>query len=239
MICSATLCHDADMDRNDLSTPGKRLAFARERAGFSDAAAFARKFGIKPVTYRAYENDQNGFSKLAHDFADKLDVDAAWLMRGGELKDVELRAETDLEAAAKAMGLALVPQLELGYSMGGGAVFNDYRHIGVVPFDREWLRSVMRGNFADLFVAQGAGDSMTPTMLDGDVVLIDTSQKRIEQQDRIWALGYGELGMIKRVRRLPSGSYRLMSDNPAVSAIDASDDEMYVVGRVVYIGRRM
>lgn len=80
---------------------------------------------------------------------------------------------------------------------------------------------------------------MIPTMLDGDIVLIDTSQKRIEQQDRIWALGYGELGMIKRVRRLPNGSYDLMSDNSAVSPINASDEEMYVVGRVVWIGRRM
>src|SRR3546814_11777538 len=32
------------------------------------------------------------------------------------------------------------------------------------------------------------------------------------QQDRIWALAYGDLGMIKRVRRLPGGTYRLRSD---------------------------
>src|SRR3546814_1172822 len=29
---------------------------------------------------------------------------------------------------------------------------------------------------------------------------------------RIWALAYGDLGMIKRVRRLPGGTYRLRSD---------------------------
>src|SRR3546814_2374674 len=28
----------------------------------------------------------------------------------------------------------------------------------------------------------------------------------------IWALAYGDLGMIKRVRRLPGGTYRLRSD---------------------------
>src|SRR3546814_6951458 len=80
---------------------------------------------------------------------------------------------------------------------------------------------------------------MTPTLLDGDIVLIDTAQKDIGQQDRIWALAYGDLGMIKRVRRLPGGTYRLMSDNPAISDIEAADGEMHVVGRVVYIGRRI
>src|SRR3546814_1019650 len=37
-------------------------------------------------------------------------------------------------------------------------------------------------------------------------------QKDIGQQERIWALAYGDLGMIKRVRRLPGGTYRLRSD---------------------------
>lgn len=143
------------------------------------------------------------------------------------------------EEMAKQLGFGLVPELELGYSMGGGAVFNDYRHVGVVPFPLTWLRSLMAGAMADLFVARGEGDSMQPTLLDGDVVLIDTAQRQITKQDRIWAVSYGDLGMIKRVRRLPNGSYSLMSDNPAVSEVNAVDDEMYVIGRVVWIGRRI
>ena len=80
---------------------------------------------------------------------------------------------------------------------------------------------------------------MQPTMLDGDIVLIDTAQKDIRQQDRIWAVAYGDLGMIKRVRRVPGGKYLVMSDNPAVAPFDVADDEMYVIGRVVWIGRRI
>lgn len=238
MICGAEPCNVAGMADEDLSTPGKRLRYARAKAGY-DAAAFAKKAGINPTTYRAYENDQNGYTRYAMDFAEKLGVDAAWLLKGGPDGGQEHRQQVELERQAKDMGLALVPELEIGYSMGAGSIFSEYRQTGVVPFDREWLRSVIRGHFSDLFVARGTGDSMVPTLLDGDIVLIDTSQKRIEQQDRIWALSYGELGMIKRVRRLPGGSYRIMSDNSAVPAIDASDDEMFVVGRVVYIGRRV
>ena len=50
---------------------------------------------------------------------------------------------------------------------------------------------------------------------------------------------HGDLGMIKRIRRLPNGIYRITSDNPVVEAIEVADDEMHVVGRVVWVGRTM
>lgn len=143
------------------------------------------------------------------------------------------------KAQAKQMGIALIPELELGYSMGGGNVIELFEHIGVAPFKREWLKPMMKGSFDDLFVARGAGHSMIPTMLDGDIVLIDTAQKDVLQQDRIWALSYGDLGMIKRVRKMPDGGYQINSDNAAVTPLTAYDGEMHVIGRVIWVGRRM
>lgn len=240
MICSVTPSIVARMDDIDLDSPGGRLKWARKQAGFERAVDFAKRHGYNATSYRAYENNQNGYAKLALQFADKLGVKARWLMQGG---DLESTANEDDDSAmaqqAKDMGLTLVPELELGYSMGGGSIFSDYHKRGFVPFQRDWLRGFMRGTFADLFAARGSGDSMQPTLLDGDIVLIDTAQKRIDQQDRIWALSYGDLGMIKRVRRLPGGTYRIMSDNASVLPIDATDEEMHVVGRVVWIGRTM
>jgi phage repressor protein C with HTH and peptisase S24 domain len=233
------MCDSAFMSDESLDAQGKRLKAAREKL-FANAAAFAKVLKIKPVTYRAYEAGQNSYAKLAHQFAERLDVDAKWLLTGEGSDSVALsQALSESELKAKDLGLALVPQLELGYSMGGGSVFSEYRNTGFVPFQRDWLRNLMRGSVADLFVARGEGDSMQPTLMDGDIVLIDTSQKDVRQQDRIWALSYGELGMIKRVRRLPGGTYKLMSDNPAISDIDAADGELHVVGRVIWIGRRM
>lgn len=242
MIYSVAMCDSARMDDSQ-DAQAKRLKLARESAGYKTATDFAKAMQINPVTYRAYETGQNSYVKLAHQFAGRLRVSGKWLIEGDPEDQAALaeeqRPDSDLETAAKALGLTLVPQLELGYSMGGGSVFTEYRHTGFVPFHRDWLAAFAKGAFADLFVARGDGDSMQPTLLDGDIVLIDTAQKRIEQQDRIWAISYGDLGMIKRVRRLPSGSYRIMSDNPTVPPIDAVDDEMHVVGRVVWIGRRI
>jgi len=74
--------------------------------------------------------------------------------------------------------------------MGGGSVLEDYRQTGVRVFDQDWLRGLMRGSFTDLFVCRrGEGDSMEPTLKDGDVILIDTAKKRYPPaQDRIWAI---------------------------------------------------
>jgi phage repressor protein C with HTH and peptisase S24 domain len=55
---------------------------------------------------------------------------------------------------------------------------------------------------------------MMPTILDGDLVIIDRAQNTPKQQDRIWALTYGGWGMIKRLRSLPDGSLQINSDNP-------------------------
>lgn len=136
-------------------------------------------------------------------------------------------------------GTVMIPQLDIGYSMGGGSVFEEYAQTALVPFPREWLRPLIGGTFGDLFVARGEGDSMMPTILDSDVVIIDTAQKTIVKQDRLWCLNYGELGMIKRVRMQPDGGALIISDSPAVENFTAYDGEVQTIGRVIWIGRRV
>lgn len=133
----------------------------------------------------------------------------------------------------------MIPQLDIGYSMGGGTVFEEYAQTALIPFPREWLRPLIGGTFGDLFVARGEGDSMMPTILDSDIVIIDTAQKTIVKQDRLWCLSYGELGMIKRVRVQPDGGVLIISDNPAVENYTAYDGEVSTIGRVIWIGRRV
>jgi phage repressor protein C with HTH and peptisase S24 domain len=88
-------------------------------------------------------------------------------------------------------------------------------------------------------IARGEGDSMMPTILDGDLAIIDRAQNTPKQQDRIWALTYGGWGMIKRLRALPDGSLQINSDNAAVSPIVAYEGEAQIIGRVVGVVRRI
>jgi phage repressor protein C with HTH and peptisase S24 domain len=63
-------------------------------------------------------------------------------------------------------------------------------------------------------LAQVSGDSMLPTLKDGDYVLFDTSRNR-PFDGKIMVIGIDDLLYIKRVRVSPDGIF-LVSDNKAV-----------------------
>jgi phage repressor protein C with HTH and peptisase S24 domain len=45
--------------------------------------------------------------------------------------------------------------------------------------------------------------------------------------------------MIKRIRRLPGDRFEIISDNPIVPPQVVNFDDLHVVGRVVWVGRRV
>lgn len=220
-------------------TVGDRITERLEALEISQAE-LARRVKVSQPTINALIRGNSTGSKHLHKIAAELETSPAWL--AGETDDPSPVAPrtSSVDALAEEMDLAILPELDIGFAMGAGTTLAEqYEQKGIVPFSRTWLRSMMGGTVADLFVARGDGDSMEPTLKDGDIVLIDSAQKTIRAQDRIWAVSYGDLGMIKRVRRTPGGSYLLLSDNPNVTPVECFDDEMQVIGRVVWIGRRI
>lgn len=245
MICSATLCHADGMDQPDLDSPGGRLRWARERAGFMDAAQFARAAKINSTTYRAYENSQNLFAKHAPAFASRLGVPTDWLLEGGPIPDGDPPEAPPIgefgtpEILTEQFNIELVRQVDISYAMGDGAVVEDYPETGFLPFDRNFLRVFTRGPVSKLFIATGHGDSMEPTIRRDETIMVDASQNRVAHQDQIWALTYAGAGMIKRLRRIPGGRFIILSDNPTVPPQEAEEEDVYIVGRVVWSGRAM
>jgi phage repressor protein C with HTH and peptisase S24 domain len=136
-------------------------------------------------------------------------------------------------------GMRMIPEINLDFALGGGAFIDGPIETTMVPFRKDWLDRISRYGPADVFLTRGDGDSMMPTILDEDDILVNRADRVITRQDRIWAIAYGDLATIKRVRRTATGSFLLMSDNTAVSPIEAAEDEIHVVGRVIWIGRKM
>jgi phage repressor protein C with HTH and peptisase S24 domain len=220
------------------------LRTLREEAGLT-VRGLAERLGMPASSYAAYESPAKFKKKLlpvelAHRLADELeergvDRHKVLTLAGVQSKGSELAPEE----LARVLGLQLIPEVDIAYSLGGGTLVDEFAETRMVPFRADWLARLTRGRDANVFLTAGRGDSMMPTILDGDDVLVNRSENVINDQDRIWAVGYGELGMIKRVRRLPSGIFQLNSDNPSVSSIDATEDELFIVGRVIWIGRRI
>lgn len=133
----------------------------------------------------------------------------------------------------------MVRKVDISYSMGDGSVAEDYPDVELIPFSLNFLKTVARGPTDALFLATGWGDSMEPTLRRDDLVLIDTAQKRIGLTDQIWALTYAGAGMIKRLRPITSGRILIMSDNPSVPPQEVDQDEIHIVGKVVWSARMM
>ena len=135
------------------------------------------------------------------------------------------------------IGVAMIPEL-VDYAFGLGGTYSDaLTEVRYVPFRRDWLERRTQGVQADVFLTPGRGDSMDPTIRNGDDVMINRAENVIRDQDEIWAVAYGQIGSIKRVRRLPGGGWQLHCDNKLVPPIDLADDELHVVGRVIWVGR--
>lgn len=228
--------------KDSLDTPATRLRLARIRAGYDSAEAFALKVKLKPVTYRSYENGTNGFSKYAVMLAKALGVTTEWLMDGGDVPDdadnklQQVRAADEL---AEEFGIVMVREVDISYAMGDGSIVEDYPDIGMLPFQENFLKMLRVRDPSRVFVCKGDGDSMAPTIHSQDMVLIDTARQRVTLSDHIWAISVAGAGMIKRLRPLPTGQVMVLSDNPAIPEQTVDGEDLFVVGKVVWIGRMM
>jgi phage repressor protein C with HTH and peptisase S24 domain len=202
-------------------------------------AELARRVKISQPSVSAIINGDTRSPKHLRAIALVLETTEAWLLAETEDRAAGSVTALDRESMADRLGLHLVPEVDAGWAMGEGSFLDVIEQTGFRAFDREWLRSISAGNVSLLFVAHGDGDSMEPTLHDGDVVLIDQAQRAIERQDRIWAVTVGGLGMIKRIAKLPNGDFELASDNHRVRSRTVTADEFHVVGRVVWIGRKI
>jgi phage repressor protein C with HTH and peptisase S24 domain len=223
-----------------------RLRQAIDDASFTQSE-LARVIGIKQSSIAALLSGKAQSSKFLHDIARQLGVTVDWLNGATDdrsssvIPDHQSRSHKrafDNELAAGHMGLVGVREIDLTFGMG-----STYLDVPVTEavryFSADWLRIYTRSSPDRLFFAEGLGDSMSPTILDSDLLLIDTGQAHVNMGDKIWAISFGDVGMIKRLRPLSDGSVEILSDNAQVPSIVAHDGEMTVLGRVVAVVRKV
>jgi len=135
-------------------------------------------------------------------------------------------------------GFAVIPRIALedeavmevqGIKQGGGERY---------AFQRQWLRS--KGKVEDLVLIEARGDSMDPTIADGDAVLIDRSLKQVAVGN-LYALRFKNAVMIKRLQPISAGRIKVMSDNKLYDSyeIDLEAGDIEIIGQVIWIGREL
>ena len=137
-------------------------------------------------------------------------------------------------------GLAPVARLDVDASAGAGAFEGDESREGHIAFDPLWLRRVARGAPDLLSIIRVAGDSMAPTLADGDDILVDRGDCAARLRDGIYVLRIDDALVVKRLAVSPARTVSIRSDNPAYPGWPDCDlGAVDVVGRVVSTGRRI
>lgn len=141
---------------------------------------------------------------------------------------------------SRGAAMLLVPQLAVGASAGPGATVDGEGVEAGFAFDPRWLRRLGADTSA-LSIISVEGDSMAPTLDDGDDILVDGADTAARLRDGIYVLRMDDALMVKRVARLPvAGRISVKSDNPLYpSWPDLAADAVSLVGRVVWTGRRV
>jgi hypothetical protein len=79
---------------------------------------------------------------------------------------------------------------------------------------RSWLEQ--QGlDAAYTMIVRAAGDTMGPTIVDGQLVIVD---RRVKDIDGVYLLDTGASTRFRRLQRMMDGSVRLLCDNPAYAA---------------------
>jgi phage repressor protein C with HTH and peptisase S24 domain len=105
-------------------------------------------------------------------------------------------------------------------------------------FRRTWLQS--KGTLENFVLFAVRGDSMDPTITDGDFVLIDRSQKKVVVGN-IYAFRIENAIMVKRLQPMGDRRIKVMSDNKLYESyeLDLGTGDIEIVGQIIWIGREL
>ncbi len=126
-----------------------------------------------------------------------------------------------------------IPLREATGSMGGGSTETGARAITYLSFRTEWIRA--KGNPEYMSVIRAFGDSMSPTIPDGSVVLVDESRRQFVR-NKVFYLRHNGQMYIKRLAGTPA-DITIVSDQDGASLPLRPGDDFEIIGRCIWTAR--
>jgi phage repressor protein C with HTH and peptisase S24 domain len=110
--------------------------------------------------------------------------------------------------------------------------------VDYLAFKTEWVLTRLNADPRNLMLIEAIGDSMSPTLEDFDLLLVDLSEPHF-RHDGIYVLRRENLLEVKRLQRRPDGSLNIICDNPAYAPAIIASDSVHVIGRVIWAAGRL
>ena len=137
--------------------------------------------------------------------------------------------------------LVHVPVLDVAASAGHGALAEMESKTTQFGFDEDWLKKQTQSKAASLSIIRVLGDSMEPTLFDGDEVMVDLGDGQSRWRDGIYVLRMDDMLNVKRIAIEPKGrQISVISDNPSYPTWQSMERRsINIVGRVLWFGRKL
>jgi len=200
----------------------RRVSLARLSQMLGKNPSYLQQF-VKKGSPRRLEEQDRGL--LARFFG--VDEGELGRLRDNSYKGAEISSRLDWID---------VPRLAIGASAGAGAHPDGEAAFDTIRFSSRWLRSfgLQSGMLSTILVS---GDSMEPTLRDGDEILVDRTLRPL--RDGIHVVRLGDSLLVKRLDTGRPGKVVLLSDNPAYPPVECATPDVEVIGKVVWKGGKI
>jgi len=221
-----------------------RIKAARKHAELTQAQ-LASRIGLNQTSISDLERGKSVSSSYSYQIASACGVSPGWLATGeGLMIEPVGVAEplADYDRAPSERDYALIPQYDARAAAGNGCL-NDHVEVkGGLAFRREWLHKLgLRPE--SLCVIYAVGESMTDTIQDGEVMLVDLSDRE-PRSGKIYAIRRpnNEVSVKRLLQSSVTGEWTVASDNQDKKRFPdepASPDALHampIIGRVAWRG---
>ena len=158
--------------------------------------------------------------------AEQLGVSVQYLLSGVYAEGNDAKSE-----------IAEIPTLSVENGMDGNMAIttsNDKFYC----FRNSWIKEKLHTNAQSLRAINVVGDSMNPTLQNGDVILVNVSQTAPNPPGLF--VVFDGLGLhAKRLEQIGKDKIRVMSDNTQYLAYEMDVQEINIVGKIVWLGREL
>lgn len=220
--------------------PSERIIRFKERLveviGDEAVLSFAKKSGMSEGVMRSYiRGDTFPSLDRLEAIANAAEVDLNWLATGKEatrqLVEVPVRKDNVVE----------VVQYDFRASAGAGCLIVSENPVAKFEFSKEWL--IRQGlNGKELTIVPVHGDSMEPTLMDEDLMLVEVIEDPKQARDGVCVFRIDDEVMVKRLQYdFASGGYNVTSDNTAYSPFFIGKEfegRFQLLGRMVRVLQR-
>lgn len=230
----------------DNQSPASRLKTARLAMGMTQKE-FGAHIGVTGASVQRWETDNAELAEMAcRALEQALAIRSEWLLTGEGPMWIQGRHESSF-----ANGVVFRPLIPGLPTCGpGGEISDPGPNAPRIPFRTEFIQELLGecggGSPENLFVAEVAGESMRPTVLPGDLALINTAldQRLRPVRNALYLVRPDPLSAdarIKRVRLDVNGQLWFLSDAPGFAPVSVEVDgkplQSLILGRVCWVGR--